>query len=252
MDLTSALKLQHQDVVSFVGGGGKTTSVFRLGREFAQAGKWAIITTTTRMGPWQTNDPELLVIGSSTPRSSPAVLGQIEALLARDSVIMVVGEARTGKLIGVHPDVVSDLLPLADAVLVEADGARSRSLKAPAPYEPVWPSVTTMAVAVIGIDAVGVRLDPASIHRPERVAAITGLALGESITAQAVNACVLHPEGLFARVPVQARRVVLINKVKTDRQLAAAKEIAGLLTSHNSSLHVIIADVQVQAVKIWS
>jgi molybdenum cofactor cytidylyltransferase len=251
MDLISALNLQPHDVVAFVGGGGKTTSILRLGWECAQARKRAIITTTTRMRPWQATDPELLVVGSSASHLSPESLKQIDARLARQPIIMVMGESRPDKLIGVHPDLVSDLQPLADSVLVEADGARSLPLKAPAPYEPVWPAVTTLAVAVVGIDAVGARLEPASIHRPERVAALTGLALGESMTTQAVAACLLHPEGLFARVPPQARHLVLINKVKTDSQLAAARQIADSLASHNSSPRVIIADVNVQVVKIW-
>jgi len=251
MDLTSTLTLHPHDVVSFVGGGGKTTSILRLSWEFAQVGKRVIITTTTRLGFWQATNYELVEIGSTTSCLSPQTSKQIEARLTHQPVVIVIGEARPDKLIGVRPDVVQDLESLADAVLVEADGARSLPLKAPAPHEPVWPMVTTVAVAVIGIDAVGARLDPASIHRPERVASITGLALGEPITTQAVADCILHPEGLFARVPPSARQVVLINKVKTQAQLAAAREITDTLASHNLSLHVIIADVLEQAVNIW-
>jgi len=223
--------------------------MWRLSWEYAQDHKRAIVTTTTRLGPCQAH--EFIAIGSTAPSLSPQMLKRIEAHLARTPVVLVIGAAQSDKLIGIHPDVISDLQSLADSVFVEADGARSLSLKAPAPYEPVWPAATTVAVAVVGIDAVGAWLDPASVHRPERVAAITGLALGELITTQTVVACILHPEGLFARVPPPARRAVLINKVKTDADLAAANEIADSLASHNSSLRVIIADVNIEVVKIW-
>ena len=41
------------DVVSFVGGGGKTTTMFRLAYELAQQGKRVVTTTTTHIGPDQ-------------------------------------------------------------------------------------------------------------------------------------------------------------------------------------------------------
>lgn len=250
MNLDASLNLQPGDVVSFVGGGGKTTSILRLSWEYAQRGRRALVTTTTRLGPCQAADHQLIAVGSASSLSSQT-LNLIGTHLGHTPVVMVIGEVRSDKLMGIHPDVVSDLRPLAEVVLVEADGARSLSLKAPAPYEPVWPAATTVAVAVVGIDAVGARLGPASVHRPERVAAITGLALGEVVTTQAVAACILHPEGLFARVPPSARRVVLLNKVKTETQLAAATDIADSLASLNLSLQVIIADVNVDGVRIW-
>jgi probable selenium-dependent hydroxylase accessory protein YqeC len=170
----------------------------------------------------------------------------------RSQVVTVIGEPHADKLIGVNPDVVTDFIRLADSVLVEADGARTRSLKAPAPYEPVWPRSTSLAVAVVGIDAVGAPLAEEYIHRPDRVSAITGLALGQPVTPAVVAECVTHPEGLFARVPPHARRVLLINKVKTSLQLEASQEIVSCLASRNLSLQVIIADVSPEAVAIWS
>jgi len=252
MDLAATLNIRPHEVVAFVGGGGKTVSISRLARELAHRQQRIIITTTTRLGPWQTGDYVLLPIGPTTPRLTPTVLGQIQWRLAQSQVVIVVGEPRPDKLVGVNPDVVTDLIPLADSVLVEADGARTRSLKAPAPYEPVWPPTTSLAVAVVGIDAVGALLTEEYIHRPERVSAITGLALGQPITPAAVAQCVIHPEGLFARVPPHARRVVLINKVKTSLQLEASHEVVNRLASQNSLLQVIIADVSTEAVTIWT
>ncbi len=251
MILASALNLKSHDVVSFVGGGGKTTSILRLGWEFTSAEKRAIITTTTRMGADQDAGHQLVVIGSRTTHLSPEMISQIQTGLSRNQVVVVVGEAQAHKTLGVHPDVVSDLAPMADGVFVEADGARSRPFKAPAPYEPVWPSVTTVAIAVIGIDAVGARLDASFVHRPEYIAAITGLTLGGRVTVEAIVSCVLHADGLFARVPPQAQQLVLINKVKTHSQLDAAQQIAAALASPRPELRTIIADVKAETVKIW-
>ena len=49
MTLAEALELTGDDVVAMVGGGGKTTAMFRLAREMVDAGGAAITTTTTRI-----------------------------------------------------------------------------------------------------------------------------------------------------------------------------------------------------------
>ena len=85
------------------------------------------------------------------------------------------------KLQGLDPDLVGRIaaLPGVDNVLVEADGAKGRSLKAPAGHEPVVPGSTTLLVPVAAADVVGRPLDDTMVHRPELVAGLTGLELGE-------------------------------------------------------------------------
>ena len=48
MRLWEALQVRKGEVISFVGAGGKTTAMYRLGRELAAQG-WRVITTTTTM-----------------------------------------------------------------------------------------------------------------------------------------------------------------------------------------------------------
>jgi len=49
MRLADALGMAADEVVALVGGGGKTTAMFRLAREMAGAGGSAITTTTTHI-----------------------------------------------------------------------------------------------------------------------------------------------------------------------------------------------------------
>ena len=49
MRLVDALGITGGDVVALVGGGGKTTTMFRVAREIVEAGGRAISTTTTRI-----------------------------------------------------------------------------------------------------------------------------------------------------------------------------------------------------------
>ena len=49
LTLTEALGIVADDVVALVGGGGKTTAMFRLAREIAERGEQALTTTTTHI-----------------------------------------------------------------------------------------------------------------------------------------------------------------------------------------------------------
>ncbi|HSW38357.1 MAG TPA: hypothetical protein VLL97_02555, partial [Acidobacteriota bacterium] len=49
MLISQALEVARGDVVSFVGGGGKTTSMFRLAAELSRAGLRVVATTTTHI-----------------------------------------------------------------------------------------------------------------------------------------------------------------------------------------------------------
>ena len=57
-NLPEALGLAGRELVSFVGGGGKTTALFALARHTTRT---TVITTTTKMGRDRTGGVELLV-----------------------------------------------------------------------------------------------------------------------------------------------------------------------------------------------
>jgi len=62
---------------------------------------------------------------------------------------------------------------------VKADGARTRLLKAPNEREPQIPASADRVVPVASAGAVGEPLTAETVHRPERVAAITDAAVGD-------------------------------------------------------------------------
>ena len=99
---------------------------------------------------------EVGVCGSCTvllegeQRGSGVGLGH---LLARTGQVTLLGRrVRDEKFQGLSPERVDDLRGEADLVLVEADGARGRSLKVPADHEPVLPASTTLLLVVAAID----------------------------------------------------------------------------------------------------
>ncbi|TKJ29851.1 MAG: molybdenum cofactor cytidylyltransferase [Chloroflexi bacterium B3_Chlor] len=243
MRLSKAIGIGRGDVVALVGAGGKSTAMFRLAGELTSDG-WKVITTTTTMVRRdQRSEHTILEPDGKT------LLEKARASLRERSHITVASELREaeGKLAGVDPLLVDDLvaLPEVDAVIVEADGAKGRSLKAPAAHEPVMPASTTILVPVAAVDAVAKPLDEKAVYRPKMVAGLADLELGQPITPQTIASVLVHPEGGMKNVPPQARVIPLINKV-TEGQLQSAREIAQLLLEEPRVHRVLLGSVAEQ------
>ncbi len=241
MRLCEALQVQKGEVVALVGAGGKTTAMYRLGRELAGQGRRVIITTTTMIQEPTLQAGEGLVVEEDRERAlalTQETLGQshLVTLVARRLPIEF-------KLKGVPPEWIASLRPLADVVLIEADGSKRLPLKAPAAHEPVIPEETTLLVPVAGMDAVGQPLGEGTVHRPELVATLTGLAMGAAITPAAVAAVLAHPQGGLKNAPAGARIIPLLNKVQGKAALEAARAIAAQVMRRPEIQRVLIAAV---------
>ena len=146
---------------------------------------------------------------------------------------MLVTGGDSHKITGPQPEELDRLFAerALDFLIVEADGAHGRPLKAPADHEPVIPSLSTTVVIAIGVDAVGMRLDEAS-HRVERATAFSGLAPDHLLTATDCAAILVHPSGALRTAPEAARVLVAITKVSSPDQQKAAEEIANRVAEH--------------------
>jgi molybdenum cofactor cytidylyltransferase len=233
----AALRMRADEVVALVGGGGKTSAMFRLAGEVAAAGGQAITTTTTRIFAAQ------IALAPAHVRLREATRERVAAALAAHRHVLVVGEteAATGKAEGVSLELFQRLrawFPGA-CLLNEADGSRMRPFKAPAEHEPVIPPETTLVVAVVGADVFGAPLDAEHVHRPERVGALSGAPPGAPITPEIVARVLVHREGGRKGVPAGARFVVLINKVETLPDRAPARETAERLLG-DPAVHAVV------------
>lgn len=219
MNLAHALRLTAGDIVSFTGGGGKTTAMFRLAQELADAGRYVVTTSTTRIFSTQTRlAPYHLRLDQLT-----YLPFELTAALTRHRHVLVTGltDDIADKAPGVPVETVELIrqLPGVDFVLVEADGARMRSLKAPAEHEPVVPASTTVLVPVVGLDVLQRPLTDAFVHRAARVAALTGAAPGAPVTPELVADLLGLAQGGLKGRPAGARVIPLLNK--TDLLSAA-------------------------------
>jgi len=235
--LADALGMKGDDVVALVGGGGKTTAMFRLAREAVDGGRCAITTTTTHIFAAQIPLAPAHVLAAEATRE------RVAAALAAHRHVLVIGATNPATARAAGPSLelfarLRDWFPDA-CILNEADGSRMRPFKAPADHEPVIPPATTLVVPVVGADVLGQPLDDDHVHRPELVAALTGAPRGAAVTPEILATVLAHPQGGRKGVPPGARVVVVINKVDALADPAPARETATRLL-REPAIHAVV------------
>jgi probable selenium-dependent hydroxylase accessory protein YqeC len=227
MQLSEALGLRNNEVVSLIGAGGKTTTLLHLAKELREAGKKILVTTTTKIfKPSKPHVDKLFIV-----EDLHALLRET-ATFDQPLIIGAGSKIEEGKLIGLPARWLdeSETKQHFDAVLVEADGAASRLFKVPSEMEPVIPATTGLTVWILSIKIVGKPLDASWVHRAERAAALSGAVLGEPVTAELILQLARHPEGALKGIPPGSRKAALINQADDPEEVERAKELGkGLL-----------------------
>lgn len=223
--LKDALDIHYGEVISLVGAGGKTTLMSALAKELASTGEPVVTTTTTKIFDWQAPGTSLIV-----ESDEKKMIAHLVQELKRHRHITLASERLTaeGKLKGISPELVIRLAELEQIayIIVEADGAARKPLKAPNATEPVIPQNTSLVIAIVGIDALGSELTEENVFRAEIASQLTGLPPGSIISADAITTLLIHPEGIIKGSPAHARIIILINKVDLAEDTTEAEALA--------------------------
>lgn len=235
--LAEALGVGRGDLVALVGGGGKTTAMYRLLRELRERGLRAAAATTTKIAAPAEHEARL-VLGEEWPE-----LGRHIAAAGPGAVVLGRRLLSGRKVDGIPEAWCSRLIAEGtfDALVVEADGAARRPVKAPEAWEPVVPTGTTVFVAVLGLSCVGAPLAAEAVFRAERVAAVTGVAVGEPLGPEALARLLVAGDGLRRGCPEGARAYVLLNQADGAADLEAARDIAGRVLREAEGYRAVIA-----------
>ncbi|MBI5966995.1 MAG: putative selenium-dependent hydroxylase accessory protein YqeC [Deltaproteobacteria bacterium] len=225
MTLEEAFSLKDREVISLVGAGGKTTLMFALGNELSSRRKRILLTTTTKI--WEPDPSPSFALFLSDQFAG--IKEWVDKSLARYPYL-VIGQKKldNGKLQGIDPQWVEGLYSQANVsiMIVEADGAAGRSLKAPREGEPVLPANTTLLIPMMGIDVLGSPLDEEHVFRSEIAARILNMEMGSTVTEEVI---VRLLKELIKDCPAKARVIPLINKVDLPGGLEKARSLARVL-----------------------
>jgi molybdenum cofactor cytidylyltransferase len=237
MKFHEAFRVVKGDIVSFVGAGGKTSTLIRLSRELHQLGWRVLATTTTRIA-----ESELAQFPHAIQHSE---VQPFDDAMTQTGCLFAYSEIRGGKAYGFTPDSIASLRATVtpDVILIEADGARRKLLKAPYPHEPVIPPETTLVVPIVSLASIGCPLDEASVYNAEAIAARVGARLGDPVQPEWLAAVIRDRELGLKGVPTSARAVAFINQASAD-DLERAGRIAQLALISGSLQAVAIGSAQ--------
>ena len=232
--LRLALNPAAPDVVALVGGGGKSSSAFRLAAEVAAAGKRAVIAPSTRIAAFQTAWAPAFIEANGAELPWDELARQLD----RHRCCLLGGPIVGDRRLGLEPAQIDALARRAAeldiaAITIEADGSKMRPVKAPAEHEPVLPDATTQLAPVAGLDAIGAALDARAVHRPERVRRVLGLAAEAAprLTSAQLARLLADPAGGAKGLHPALRFVPILNKADTPLRLAYGRLTAALLAA---------------------
>lgn len=206
------LDIDEGEVVSLVGGGGKTTILFKLAKELKDLNKRVLVTTTT------------VIYNPTKGQYDYYFLKDLKDISLRKGTITIYGEeVKKGKLLGPFPEKIDDLVGrgIFHFVLIEADGSKGKPIKAYAHYEPVIPKSTTKTIAIIGLDSLGKSVEEIA-HRPEIFIDITNTGMAHIIDEETVVNLVLRPKGIFK--DLRGIPILLLNKGKDEELVLKGKK----------------------------
>jgi len=242
MQLFDALELEDGEMVCFVGAGGKTGLMLRLADERASRGRRVLVTTSTRMYARQLQGCGHLVLEQEAGKllarlddawRSAAASGGLMPVSGGGSLVAAgAGLTEDGKVVGLSREALDAIRRsgLFDSILVEADGARGKPLKAPALHEPVLPFLASCIVAVVGADALGSSLTGQNVHRWRLAAELAGQDPGSVVTVSTILKIINRYRDLARQGAPGCRFISAVNKADGQELTGRAREIARCLS----------------------
>ena len=223
-------------VLSLVGAGGKKTTMYALAK--ALPGRVAL-SSSSHMAAYDRQAVDAVVTLAPHAQALPEVpAGRIVAYGGADEC--------PARIRGLTFDQLAVLAaePSFDFVLLKADGARARWIKAPAAYEPVIAPCTDRVLYLISVQVIGALLDERIAHRPARIAAATGATLGAPLTVAHLAALLSSPMGALHGLG-QTEVLPIINMVDGEVWHGAARELAYLALARTTRFdRVVLANMQ--------
>lgn len=230
------IDLSKKECICIVGAGGKTSAMYTMSKELKKADKTIVVTTTTKIYNPDKKNYDILFIDDNYQKTVQFVNN-----IQKNGVYLIAsGLTEDSKLKGLTKQLVCEIVNSnnIDIVLIEADGAKGKPIKAPNIKEPVIPYCTTTVIGVIGLDSIGKIADDTTVHRLEEFFEITGCRYGDIINIQHLISLIKHECGVFKSCLPNMKKVLLLNKADDLRKMQYGREISKALI--NSGLSIFI------------
>lgn len=190
-------------IIALVGAGGKTSLGNQIGTGLSGMGRRVLFTTTTKI---------------NRPENHPLFLGAAQEVLPLGFFMTAAKSVlENGKLEGYSPAEIGVIANsgLFDDIIVEADGAARKPVKAPNETEPVYPARPGLVIGVIGLRCLGQPINDQTVHRAALFVRVAQAAFDAPVGARHIVRLINHPDGLFRYAPADTPKVVFLNQCDT-------------------------------------
>ena len=206
-------------VVSCVGAGGKKTTMFRLAK--AHTGRVGI-TATAHIEFFPRSLEATNYIGDERD-----LLDAIKNDKHSHAIAFAKPSERFGRRAGVSLESIEKFKDVGnfDLLLIKADGARGRLIKAPAEHEPAIAMCSDTIIPIMSANVIGLPLTEEIAHRVEKISEVTGLKAGEIIQPKHIARLLASPEGSLKSTG-NAKVIPLINMVDDGELEKVARDAA--------------------------
>lgn len=238
MRLMNKLNIKKKDLVSIVGAGGKTSVMLEIAKECKNKNLKVLLTTTTKIYYPQEDFIDNIILLDRD---------NMDLKNIKEGSITVIGKflSKENKLIGLDEKFIDNLYKesIFDIIIVESDGAKRKTIKAPNYHEPVIPKLATKVIGVIGIDAIDSKANGENVHRIDEFLNITEIKKGEKINYKAIKKLVKSEKGLFKNTPNKAQKILILNKADDKELQNTAYELGEEILEKNRDLTIIIISI---------
>lgn len=214
MKIIEALNIKEPTLITLIGGGGKTTTLFRLGEELRCLDERVVISTTTAIFMPDPSTYDIRIITKSVDEAKRKINKNPNA----KSILLGKEITPENKLKGFTPYEMDEIYRENKDrwFLVEGDGSNGRSLKIPAKHEPQVPSSSCVTIILIGADIFGKEINEKNVHRHHLLNELIHK-YGDNVDKNLVLDLIFHPLGITKGIPNSSKKVILFNKARSSK-----------------------------------
>lgn len=211
--LYKALDIRAEELTSITGAGGKTTCLYRLGKELKD--NRVLLTTTTKMKYPEGNEVDNIKVAP-----------QMEEIVLGTGRTFVCGKlSGKGKCTSIAPEILSRWWRKYDYTIVEADGSCGFPLKGYKIDEPCIPAEAACNIGIVTLKGLGFPADERTVFRLERFCEMVGIRKGEIIKEIHLARWIVHPCGMWKGG--LGRRILFFNQVESRDEMGRVKDVMG-------------------------
>jgi len=206
-------------IVSCVGAGGKKTTMFRLAE--AHTGRVGITATThIEFFPKTLNATNYIADESE-------LFDAIKNDQTSKRIAFAKPSERFGRRAGLSLESIQKFRDIGnfDLLVIKADGARGRFIKAPAEHEPAIAPCSDVVISILSAKVIGMPLSEEIAHRVEQICKVSNLKEGDEIKPVHI-ARILASDNGSLKYTGSAKIIPLINMVDDSDLEKVAREAA--------------------------